>query len=538
MGLYIDQGNELFRQTVVDEIYVDKTRLLADLNRMINTARRFVCVTRPRRFGKSIAAQMLCAYYDRSSHSRDLFESLDIGHDATFETHLNKYAVLSFDVQEQRSRVERGIDFVPYLQKRIGAEMRKIWPSATSDCTTIQEMMASIREVTGLQFVICLDEWHAIYRMDEDDDEAQKMWIDFLRAIVKGTNAKNYIALAYMTGVLPIRNYASESPLNNFYEYNVFDSSPFETYYGFTEDEVRNLCSKYDMNFEMMKHWYDGYEYEQTFFENSRRFNRTISIYNPNSVIRSIFSGKYSCYWNDTGSLEPVERYIQLDIEGVRSSIVRMIAGEWCEFEQVFFNKTFNNLTSFSAVMTMLAHLGYITYDSKLGRGRIPNEEIRKAMALAAQSCRWDEVSKSIFHSKRFIDAIIAGNAPQVAETLSHIHSDIASILTYNDENALACTVMYACYTARKDYFIFRELPSGVGFVDIALIPLPHRGLPAILIELKWNKDADAAITQIHHRRYTSAFDGFEGDIIIVGVSYDKNSADKMHNCKIERIVK
>jgi hypothetical protein len=202
MGLYIDQGNSNFRETVLDDPYVDKSGLLGHLNRMMNTQKKFVCVTRPRRFGKSLAAQMLCAYYDRSCDSRELFEHLEIAKDETFEAHLNKYPVISFDVQEERSNVKNGMDFVPMLQKRIGAELRACWPDETAGATTIQQMMAQINEKTGTQFVISLDEWHSIYRMDEDDEKAQETWIEFLRALFKGPAAKRYIALAYMTGIM------------------------------------------------------------------------------------------------------------------------------------------------------------------------------------------------------------------------------------------------------------------------------------------------------------------------------------------------
>ncbi len=539
MGLYIDQGNSNFRETLNSRFgFVDKSGLLSHLNRMLCTDQKFVCVTRPRRFGKSLAAQMLCAYYDRSCDSHELFEHLEIAKDETFETHLNKYPVISFDVQEARSRVKNGIDFVPMLQEKIGAELRKCWPSETAGSVTIQEMMDHINEKTGTQFVVCLDEWHSIYRMDEDNEKAQETWIEFLRALFKGPAAKRYIALAYMTGVLPIRNYASESPLNNFYEYNVFDTLPFESYYGFTLEEVKSLCHRFDMDFDEMKRWYDGYRFDVNPLIDGKRVKRSVSISNPNSVVQAILGGCFQCYWNNTGALKPVENYIKLNVDGVKDAIVRMIAGESCRFRQVFFNKAFNSKTSYDSIMTMLTHLGYINYNSQTGMGHIPNEEIREAMYQAAESNHWDGVLRSIEASEKFIDHLIHGDEVGVAAILDKIHCELASILTFNDENTLACVVMYACYTARRDFFVFRELPSGVGFVDIALIPLPSRGLPAVLVELKWDKTADTAIKQIYNRKYTSAFDDYQGEIVLVGVNYNKESKDKMHECKIERVVK
>ena len=538
MGLYIDQGNYSFAQAVRDEIYVDKSALISYLNRMLCTRRKFVCVTRPRRFGKSLAAQMLCAYYDRSCDSRPLFEQLAIAKDETFETHLNKYPVISFDVHEERSRVSDGMAFVPWLQNRILCELAEKWPDCMTDCTTVPEALAKINAKTGIQFVVSLDEWHSIYRMDEGNVKAQEAWIEFLRALFKGQGADRYIALAYMTGVLPIRNYASESPLSNFYEYNIFDTLPLEKCYGFTLDEVESLCTKYGMDFDEMKRWYDGYVFEVNPLIQGKRLTQYIPICNPNSVVRSVLSGTYECYWNDTGSLDPVRRYVQMDIEGTKNAIVLMLSGGMAKFRHVPFNNTFNDSLTYDSVMTILTHLGYINYNKSTQEGKIPNEEIRVAIYDIVKASRWNDVIRAIDASEKFIDSLVYGDEAAVAGILDKIHCELASILTFNNENTLACVVMYACYTARKDYFVFRELPSGVGFVDIALVPLPDRGLPAVLVELKWNKDADTAIKQIHDRKYPSAFESYQGDIVLVGVNYDKNSTDKMHTCKIERMVK
>ena len=538
MGLYIDQGNFSFEQAMNDVIYVDKSALLGHLNRMVNTRRKFVCVTRPRRFGKSLAAQMLCAYYDRSCDSRSLFEGLSIARDETFERYLNKFPVISLDVHEERSRINNGMDFVPWLQERVLSEIRELWGDIIQPGDTLPLALARINDKTGTQFVICLDEWHSIYRMDAGNEKAQEAWIEFLRAMFKGLGADRYIALAYMTGVLPIRNYASESPLSNFDEYNIFDTYPLEAFYGFTLDEVKNLCFCHKMNYDEMKRWYDGYVLK-TFKETDNAFvAQDIHICNPNSVIRSILSGKYQCYWNDTGSLEPVIDYIKLDVCGLRQAIVLLVSGQPCAYRQIFFGQAFNNTTSFDSVMTMLTHLGYLTYDMSTGMGRIPNEEIREAMYLAAEDRHWDEVRRSVDESLRFVDYLVNDYEEGVVDILDRIHRELASILTFNNENTLACVVMYACYTARKDFFVFRELPSGVGFVDIALIPLPNRGLPAILVELKWNKDAETAMKQIYDRKYPSAFEHYDGEIVLAAVNYDKDSKDKMHTCKIERVVK
>ena len=299
MGLYIDRSNSGFKSALSGTIqYVDKSGLIAHLNANIDSEQRFLCITRPRRFGKTLAAQMIAPYYNRACNSRDLFANLDIARDPSYETHLNRYPVIFFDVQEQRSNVTRGDDFVAYLQEKIGFELKKLWPNETQNCHTIQEMLAQIHEHTQTKFVIILDEWHAIYRMDQDNEHAILMWIDFLRSLFKGPYANDYIALAYMTGVLPIRRFTSESPLNNFYEYTVFNTYPIGQFYGFTENEVKSLCKKYEMNYDEMKRWYDGYLYQDQY------------MYNPNSVVKAIAFRNIIGYWNETKKATPRRRPI------------------------------------------------------------------------------------------------------------------------------------------------------------------------------------------------------------------------------------
>lgn len=373
MGLYIDRGNSGFKSALSGTIqYVDKSGLIAHLNANIDSGQRFLCITRPRRFGKTLAAQMIAAYYNRACNSRDLFANLDIARDPSYETHLNRYPVIFFDVQEQRSNVTRGDDFVAYLQEKIGFELKKLWPNETQNCHTIQEMLAQIHEHTQTKFVTILDEWHAIYRMDQDNEHAILMWIDFLRSLFKGPYANDYIALAYMTGVLPIRRFTSESPLNNFYEYTVFNTYPIGQFYGFTENEVKSLCKKYEMNYDEMKRWYDGYLYQDQY------------MYNPNSVVKAIAFRNIIGYWNETGAFEPIKRYIQMDIAGLRQTVTQLIAGASIHFNIVNFANMFDAPDSIDAIMTVLAHFGYISYDPSHQTGCIPNEEVRFALQYAA----------------------------------------------------------------------------------------------------------------------------------------------------------
>ncbi|MDE6167484.1 MAG: ATP-binding protein, partial [Acetatifactor sp.] len=333
------------------------------------------------------------------------------------------------------------------------------------------------------------------------------------------------VALAYMTGILPIKKYGLHSALNMFREYSMTNQRNFEEYTGFTEEEVKALCERFCMDFAEAGSWYDGYQ-----------FKRYRHVYNPKSVVEAMSCGEFSNYWTATETYEALKVYIEMDFDGLRSDIVRMLGGGFVRVNTRSFQNDMRNFRTKDDVLTLLIHLGYLAYDSEKGEAFIPNKEIIGEFENAMSVSGWTNVMRVLQASEKLLEDTLKGNAEGVARALDQAHTEVASILTYNDENSLACAIGLAYYSARKDYRLIRELPSGYGYADIAFLPLPSVNKPAIVVELKYDKTANTAIQQIKDRHYTQALEGYTGEILAVGINYDRDDANKPHTCVIERL--
>lgn len=295
MGQYVNPGNESFASAALySQIYVDKTGMLEYVNRVINSEQRYLCVSRPRRFGKSITARMIAAYYSNGCDSYDLFEGLRIAGSQDFKKHLNQYNVIQIDLAEMKVTMDKGRDLIQYLQKSVIGELRDLFPGLVDEkAASLPLVLADINEKSGERFMIIIDEWDTIFREDKYNKKSQDEYIDLLRGLFKGEKSQRFMSLAYLTGILPIKKYNSESALNNFKEYTMVSPKGLAEYVGFTQKEVQDLCEKYHMNFEEAKRWYDGYE-----------FKHFSHIYCPNSVINAMLDGEYHNYWTGTVAYE------------------------------------------------------------------------------------------------------------------------------------------------------------------------------------------------------------------------------------------
>ncbi|MCD7956444.1 MAG: ATP-binding protein [Lachnospiraceae bacterium] len=529
MGIYLNPGNRGFR-TILNGTYVDKTGLIDFINGTINTPQKLTSFSRPRRFGKSFAAKMLCAYYDKSCDSRSLFEGLTISKKDSFDRYLNKYDVIYLDITWFISRSKnKGDNVVLDIQSAVIDELRKAFPGCVSESETfLPDALLSVSQKVGNQFIIIIDECDALFREAKDDIALQKEYIQLLRGLFKGgTTTDEIIAAAYMTGILPIKKYGTESALTDFKEYSMTTPKRLAEYIGFTEDEVKHLCGEYQMDFGEMQSWYDGYS-----------FNRMKHVYSPNSVMNAIQEGEMQNYWNQTESFESLKEYIGMDFDGLKDAVTTMLGGERVSVRISTFQ---NDITSFkngNDVLTLLIHLGYLAYDSAKREIYIPNFEVAEAFEDAVSGPEWGTVGKALSDSERLLDATLAEEAEAVAETLEQIHSSVSSVLNYNNEASLSCAITIAYYTAKRYYSIARELPAGKGFADLAFLPRRGTDKPAMIVELKYDKDADTAIRQIHENRYDGDLKKYFGDLLLVGINYDKDAkgADaKKHSCVIER---
>ena len=520
MGIYLNPGNEGFRESVCSEIYVDKTGLIKYTNKYLNTEQKFICVSRPRRFGKSMALKMLSAYYSRGCDSSKLFQGLKIESSPTFREYLNKYDVIYLNMQQFLIGARKQ-EITEYLEEEVLEEIREEYGEFLKRPDIgLADALRRIYAKTERKFIFLIDEWDCVMRERQDSEELQKQYLDFLRNLLKD---QSYVALAYMTGILPVKKYGVHSALNMFTEYSMTDQKSLEEYTGFTEEEVRGLCDRFHMNFEEVSGWYDGYQ-----------LIKFKHIYNPKSVVEAMLCGRCSNYWTATETYEALKIYTDMNFDGLRDAVVQMLGRESVPVRTGKFKNDMRNLQTKDDVLTILIHLGYLAYDPVDERVFIPNNEIIGEFENAISDGGWENVMKVITDSESLLQNTLEGKEDEVAAALDRAHTEIASNLDYNNEFAMGCAVILAYWSARKDYKIIREMPAGYGYADIVFLPLPRRNKPAIVVELKYNQTAQTAISQIRDKKYIDALKGYTGDVVLVGINYDKDKKKKGHSCKIE----
>lgn len=527
VGKYLNPGNEAFAE-IARSNYIDKTAMIELINRTIGTNTKLTCVSRPRRFGKSYAAQMLCAYYDCSCDSHDLFRNMDISLKPDFEKHLNKYQVIYLDISGFLSDLNREHLAVSDVTVRIMDEIRS---DIVQDYPELEKMrdvsdcILACAQKTGRQFVFIIDEWDAVIREAAGDRVTQKAFLNLLRSWFKNGNfTPKAVAAAYMTGILPIKKDGSQSAISDFIEYPILYPGDFAPYTGFTESEVISLCDREDIDYEELRSWYDGYE-----------FPECGPVYNPFSVMRAVHNKKCRSYWQKTSAAESLLTYINMDFDGLQEVVARLIAGEEIEVNTDSFENDLETFKNKDDVLTLLIHLGYLTYHENEGTVRIPNEEIRiefrQILGSRDVGNRWIRL---IRNSEKLLADTIAGDEAAVARAITKVRDMEYAPTFYNDEQALRYVIKFAYIAAIDKYMKVEELPSGHGIADVVYIPRQRTLMPALLVELKWNRSAEGAIKQIRDRNYPAVFQNYGGEVLLVGINYDP--VKKEHSCKIERI--
>ncbi len=521
MGIYLNPSNVDFYNAVNhSQIYVDKTELIKYTNKVLFGEQKFICVSRPRRFGKSMAANMLTAYYSSGCNSKEMFSRLKIADSESFEKHLNKYNVIRLDIQKFANKTETVSDMLKLLQKRVINELGKTFEISDGE-TDLPFVLEEVFDSYQQPFVFIIDEWDCVLRDKKNSGEEQKIYLNFLCDLFKGQSC---VALAYMTGILPIKKYGKHSAINMFTEIAMTNPRELAEYTGFTETEVKLLCEEYKMPFDETKRWYDGYNL------------KGVSIYNPRSVVMSMTGHDYDNYWTSTETYEALKIYIEMNFDGLKDTIIELLSGEKVVIDTTTFTNDMVTFVTKDDVLTLLIHLGYLTYDFYTKEVSIPNYEISEQFASTIKVIGWSEVADSLKQSDELLKATLNYNEEKVAELIDKAHSDNTSILKYNDENSLSCVISLAYYSARKTYTIERELPAGKGYADLVFRPRKSNSNPAIIVELKYDKSAEGALAQIKKKQYADCLKDYSGEILLVGINYDKNG--KRHTCKIEKINK
>lgn len=528
MGRFLNPDNSVFQDVINSKIYVDKSGLLDYTNCMINTTEKFICNSRPRRFGKSVTAYMLAAYYSKGCESEQLFSGLKISRMDSFKKHLNHYDVICFDTQWCMVSAGSPEHAVSFITEEVIKELKTNYPDICMDqVKSLPDALSCVNTASGIRFIVIIDEWDAMIRDETCSKDAQEDYINFLRGMFKGIEPARFISLAYLTGILPIKKLKTQSALNNFEEFTMLDAGELVPYTGFTETEVQTLCREYHKDFNEVKRWYDGYLLGDQ------------HVYNPKAVVSVINRGTFQSYWSQTGSYESIIPLIDKDFDGLKTAILTMLAGNEVKVKTSSFQNDMTTFRNKDDVLTLLIHLGYLAYNQKRQTAFIPNEEVRSEFVSAVEEKKWNSLIEFEMESEKLLDATLSMDGDAVAYGIEKIHMEYASSIRYNDENSLSSVLAIAYLSTMQYYFKpIRELPTGRGFADYVFIPKPEyvADYPALLAELKWNQDAQTALQQIKNRKYPDSIAQYTGKILLVGISYDQKS--KIHQCVIEKYKK
>ena len=537
MGTYINRGNVGFAEYSNGE-YIDKTGMIAYINSTLNTSNRLTCVTRPRRFGKSMAANMICAYYDKSCDSSALFGNFAIAKDSSFKEHLNKYNVINIDITNFVSEYRGDKNIVKYIQEDIKEDLIEEFPEVNiPEHTKLMPALMKVAKHTCTKFIFVIDEWDALCRELANNAAILDEYIDLLRRMFKSNDTANVFAGVYMTGILPIKKYGTQSALNDFREYSMTNPGPMGGFLGFNDEDVKSLADSYGMDFVELKRWYDGYEMETFDWRIKDSKKEKTAIYNPNSVMTAIRGRRCDNYWAMTEAFDSLQRYIDNDFNGVKETLEKLITGEPVSINVLRFGNDMNNVESNEELFTLLIHLGYLTYNPNLKQATLPNQEIREEFVEALRgSNSHKELSELVRHSDKLLEALWMMDEESVAAGVEYIHNHKVAPNFYNNEQSLRSVVRTAFLGAIDHYIEIQELPSGMGYADLAFIPRRNSNKPVMVIELKWNKSAHTAINQIKERNYSELLKDFSDEILLVGINYDKET--KKHTCIIEKYLK
>ena len=532
MGRYVNPSSEGFRQ-ILGRRYVDKTGLIALFDSTLETSDKLVMVSRPRRFGKSFAAQSVAAFYSCGADSRALFEGLEVSRRGCWDEHLNAYNVLQLDMAGVMQSAA-GADAVAAVTDAVLPELRELAPDAGSRAIGSRSMLGDalydVVRATGRKFVFVIDEWDAPYRLAQGERAAQDAYADWLRALFKNANLTPFVvAGAYMTGILPIKKYAHQSAVSDFWEYTMVDPAQYAPYVGFTEGEVEALCAEHGLDVADVRRWYDGYDLPA--FGTGPGGPTHVATYAPYSVMRACARRRTGSYWPSTETFEELRRYIDMDFEGLQADVLRAIGGEELRVDPATFNNDMTSVGSRDDALTLLVHLGYLCYDIGTGRARVPNEEVRGELRRAVGRSRHPRVARVMRDSMRLVEDVLARDEEAVAVAIGRAHDAACAPVHYNGEQALRAVVKAALVAAVDDWACVDELPSGHGYADVAYLPRSGSGRPALLVELKWDRPVSAAVDQVLDRDYPQVLRDLGVPILLVAVTYDAKT--KEHSCSI-----
>lgn len=519
MAIYLNTKSpfENYSELAREYYFIDKSQIIKSLNSKVSTKSKYICITRPRRFGKSSVVDMLGAYYSKAVDSQNIFDKLKISKDKSYKEHLNKYNVISISFNQVSHRGNTYNDYIGMIKSNLIKDISDKYPDIDpSEYFTINHML----NATNDKFIFIFDEWDYIFTNNLFENN-QNDFLEFIRQLLKD---QPYVALAYMTGVLPIKKYSSGSALNMFDEYTFLKDRIYDEFFGFTNNEVLNLCKRTDeIEFKELENWYNGY-----------LTSKGNKIYNPRSVVKALQNGYCESYWTNTGAMDEVAKYLKYNILEIRDDVIEMVSGEEID---IFIDEEFRagqrEPRTKEEIYSAMIVLGFLSYHD--GYLKIPNRELMKEFEKALRDESFGYVSEIIDNSRKMLKATVNEDSKTVERILHEIHNSEIPILQYNDENSLSCVLTLAYLSARDTYRVEREEKTGKGYADFTFHPRRKNDIPFI-VELKKDVLPEVAINQIIEKEYVEKFkrENEGKKVLAVAICYDSKS--KSHSCRIEDI--
>ena len=532
MGFYLDSAapKTLYRSEVKSPYFVDKSMVLKELFQFMKTRNKHICITRPRRFGKTVMTNMIASFFTDAQDSSDIFDHLKIAKDDDYKTYLNQYKVIQINFSEMPDECEDYKKYIRRINKLLKEDLKELYPQLKLDYEdTIKDLLRKIYERTGDEFIFVFDEWdyifHEWFMTDRDKDE----YLAFLSTLLKD---QPYVKMTYMTGILPIAKYSSGSKLNMFVEYTMASEERFSDAFGFTDSEVDELFKRYQKNTEKqnltreaLRIWYDGYH--------TKSGER---MYNPRSVVVALTNNNLGNYWTNSGPYDEIYSYIEHNVDDVRDDIALMVSGEAVPARVREYAAVSMNLSTRDEIFSAMVVYGFLTYEN--GKVSIPNKELMDRFGeMLQKESSMGYVYQLAKHSRKMLEATIHGDTKTMEKILEYAHNTEVPILSYNHEVELAAIVNLVYLSARDYYRVEREDKAGTGFVDFIFYPYNKEEYPGIILELKIDSTPQEAIAQINDKKYELRLKGKLGEkgleqIVKVGISYNKKT--KSHQCKVE----
>ncbi len=536
MGIYLNSTTAftLYKNETLKPYFVDKSSILKELFSLVDEGSNYICITRPRRFGKTVMANMIASFFSKGCDSKDVFDKLQIARENQYSKYRNQYSVIHISFHDLPRRCNSYEEYIDYIERKLIRDLKREYSNIEfDDNMAVWDILLDISETNlSEKFIFVLDEWDFIFHQDFVREVDKKAYLLFLRNLLKD---RPYVSLVYMTGILPIAKYSSGSELNMFCEFTMTNEQRFSEYFGFTEEEVDMLFDRYKRNNvgkeqitrKGLKDWYNGY------------YTRLgVRLYNPRSIVLALSNSNLGNYWTSAGPYDEIYYYIEHNVDKVREDLALMVSGVPVSAKIQEYAATSMNLQTKDEVFSAMVVYGFLSYEN--GKVFIPNQELmERFIDMLKKEASFGYIYTLAKESERMLKATLSGDTKIMSEILEYVHNTEVPLLSYNNEIELTAIVNLVYLSARDTYRVEREDKCGIGYVDFIFYPIKDKNADCIILELKVDHTPDEAIKQIKDKKYALRFQGklaekpiYTGRILAVGIGYDKT--DKKHNCKVE----